>query len=195
MTPRSTQVAGVMLGWLAFAVTVIPILLRGRARSATRARSSLLAMLLQGVGFSLAWGHMRAVVAGLSRSGDGGDWAIAIIASALALASGLFAVAAVRQLGPQWSFVARVTDSHELITSGPYAIVRHPIYAAMLGLLIATGLTFGTVLSTLAGAVLYIVGTWLRTRSEERLLEAAFGARYEAYRRQVPALIPWLRFR
>ena len=87
---------------------------------------------------------MKAVVAGLSRAGDAGDWTIAIIASALALASGLFAVAAVRRLGAQWSFVARVTESHELITSGPYAIVRHPIYAAMLGLLIATGLTFGT---------------------------------------------------
>ena len=102
----------------------------------------------------------------------------------------MFAVAAVRRLGVQWSIVARVTESHELITSGPYAIVRHPIYAAMLGLLIATGLTFGTLVSTLAGAVLYIVGTWLRTRSEERLLESAFGARYDAYRRKVPALIP-----
>jgi len=89
--------------------------------------------------------------------------------------------------------VARVTERHELITSGPYAVVRHPIYTAMLGLLIATGLTFGTPTSTVAGAVLYVIGTWLRTRAEERLLEAAFGDRYAAYRRRVPALIPWPR--
>jgi protein-S-isoprenylcysteine O-methyltransferase Ste14 len=195
MNPRSIQVAGVTIGWLVFAATVIPIVLRGRARSTTRAPLSLLAMLLQGLGFSFAWGHMREVVAGLSRGGETRGWTIAVTASALALASGLFAVAAVRRLGVQWSIVARVTEGHELITSGPYAVVRHPIYTAMLGLLIATGLTFGTPLSTLAGAVLYVLGTWLRTRSEERLLASAFGPRYEAYRRQVPALIPWLRLR
>ncbi|MEO7273432.1 MAG: isoprenylcysteine carboxylmethyltransferase family protein, partial [Vicinamibacterales bacterium] len=64
-----------------------------------------------------------------------------------------------RRLGVQWSLVARVTDRHELITTGPYAIVRHPIYTAMLGLLIATGLTFGTPLSTATGLGLYVIGT------------------------------------
>jgi protein-S-isoprenylcysteine O-methyltransferase Ste14 len=148
VSAQSTQTAGVILGWLAFAATVVPIVLRGRSRTATRAPASLLAMLLQGIGFSLAWGRMPQVVAGASSAGGPARWGTAIAVSALALVSGGFAVAAVRCLGAQWSIVARVTDRHELITTGPYAIVRHPIYTAMLGLLIATGLTFGT---TVAG--------------------------------------------
>jgi len=193
MNAQTFQVAGVMLGWLAFAITVIPILLRRRTASAQRAPRSLLAMVLQGFGFALAWGRMPQAVAQASSAGGAGRWGLALIASTLALVAGVFAVAAVRRLGAQWSLVARVTERHELITSGPYAVVRHPIYTAMLGLLIATGLTFGTPTSTVAGAVLYVIGTWLRTRAEERLLEAAFGDRYAAYRRRVPALIPWPR--
>jgi protein-S-isoprenylcysteine O-methyltransferase Ste14 len=45
---------------------------------------------------------------------------------------------AVCALGKQWSIAARVVEGHELITDGPYRIVRHPIYAGMLGLLVAT---------------------------------------------------------
>ena len=191
MNPRLFQVAGVSVGWLVFAATVIPIVLRGRSRSAHRDPASLLAMLLQGVGFSFAFGRMReAVVPG----GAGGAvrWTLALAVSVLALSSGAFAVAAVRHLGAQWSLIARVTDRHELITTGPYAIVRHPIYTAMLGLLIASGLTFSTPAATATGLVLYVTGTWRRTKSEERLLTAAFGAQYADYRRRVPALIPYL---
>jgi protein-S-isoprenylcysteine O-methyltransferase Ste14 len=57
----------------------------------------------------------------------------------LAVGSGLFGVWAVRTLGRQWSLVARLADQHELITTGPYAAVRDPIYTALFGLLLATG--------------------------------------------------------
>ncbi|MGI9088170.1 MAG: methyltransferase family protein [Chthoniobacterales bacterium] len=52
-------------------------------------------------------------------------------------------LAAVRTLGKNWSLAARVTTDHELIETGPYARVRHPIYTGMLGMLIADGLVFG----------------------------------------------------
>jgi protein-S-isoprenylcysteine O-methyltransferase Ste14 len=174
-----------------FAMTVVPILLRGRGRSTRRDPLSLAAMVLQGVGFAFAWGGLRRVSADTVLSEGAGAWPWAVAVSALAMVSGAFAVAAVLRLGRQWSFVARVSEGHELITSGPYAVVRHPIYTAMLGLLVATGMTFSSVPATVVGAGLYVIGTLLRTRIEERLLVEAFGERYLAYRRHVPALIPF----
>src|SRR4051794_32148032 len=116
MNAQSVQIAAVMLGWLVFAAAVLPIVLRGRSASTRRDPASLGAMLLQGVGFSFAFGRLRdVVVVGTSGSAR---WGLAVAVAALALASGTFAAAAVRRLGAQWSVVARVTDRHELITAG-----------------------------------------------------------------------------
>jgi protein-S-isoprenylcysteine O-methyltransferase Ste14 len=191
MTPTVVAVGGVTGGWVIFAMTLVPILRRGRGRSTRRDGLSLAAMLLQGVGFAFAWSGVGRMTAGVPLHENAGVWTWAVIACVLAVASGTFGVAAVHRLGRQWSFVARVSEGHELITSGPYAVVRHPIYTAMLGLLVATGMTFSSVPATLAGAGLYVIGTLLRTRIEERLLVDAFGERYLAYRRHVPALIPF----
>jgi protein-S-isoprenylcysteine O-methyltransferase Ste14 len=190
MTPTVLATSGVTVGWVIFAATLVPILCRRRGRSTRRDALSLAAIVLQGVGFACAWGGFRRVMAAIPLHEGAGDWAWAVVASGLAVVSGTFAVAAVRRLGPQWSFVARVAEEHELITTGPYAVVRHPIYSAMLGLLIATGMTFSSVAATVLGAVLYVTGTWLRTGIEERLLVDAFGERYLDYKRRVPALVP-----
>ena len=96
-------------------------------------------------------------------------------------------------LGKNWSLAARVTADHELVAAGPYALVRHPIYTGMLGMLIADGLVFGTWQGLLAGFAIYWIGTAMRTRREEALLRGMFGAKYDDYARRVPALVPGLR--
>jgi protein-S-isoprenylcysteine O-methyltransferase Ste14 len=101
-------------------------------------------------------------------------------------------VASIRALGKQWSVSAQIGSAHELITSGPYGWVRHPIYVAMGGLLLASGVAFSAWTSVLSGFVLYVLGTALRIRSEERLLQNTFGHAYEEYVRSVPAM--WPRF-
>ncbi len=58
----------------------------------------------------------------------------------MAVGSTWFCFAAARALGRQWALVARVIEGHELIRQGPYGVVRNPIYLAMLGMLVATGL-------------------------------------------------------
>ena len=75
--------------------------------------------------------------------------------------------------------VARVVDGHELITQGPYGIVRNPIYLGMFGLLLATGLAVSRWQGLLAGMTLFLIGTELRIRSEEKLLREAFGAKFD----------------
>jgi len=183
-------VSGVIVGWMLFGVAIAPMLLRRRSGYSKRSPASLASMALQGLGFAIAWGWHRPV--GSTLLGVRREWelAVAVGAALLAVASGLFGVWAVRTLGKQWSLVARLADQHELITSGPYAIVRHPIYTALLGLLLATGVALSEFLPTVIAAAIYAGATMMRVGSEERLLASAFGAAHTDYKRRVRAFIP-----
>jgi protein-S-isoprenylcysteine O-methyltransferase Ste14 len=68
--------------------------------------------------------------------------------------------------------------------------VRHPIYTGLLGMLIATGLAVSHWIALVAAIVIFAIGSLIRVRIEERLLRETFGARFEEYVRQVPAVIP-----
>jgi len=119
---------------------------------------------------------------------------VSILAVAVAAFSVWFAMSAVRELGKQWSLQARLVEGHKLITSGVYQTVRHPIYTAMLGMLIATGITHSQWWATLAGIVIFIIGTKIRTNSEEKLLSNAFGMEFIEWKAKVPGLIPFIGF-
>ena len=100
------------------------------------------------------------------------------------------AARAVTALGRHFSLTARTLESHELVTTGPYATVRHPIYSAMLGLLVATTIVFGRPVTLVASIPIFLVGTSMRTAREERLLAAAFGDAWTDYAGRVPAILP-----
>jgi protein-S-isoprenylcysteine O-methyltransferase Ste14 len=100
-----------------------------------------------------------------------------------------FAVWARLHLGRNWSPNITLQEDHRLIRSGPYAIVRHPIYS---GLMLAT---FGTALVSgdaagLVSTALIVIGWGYKARREEALMMAQFGAQYERYRSEVKGLIP-----
>ncbi len=118
--------------------------------------------------------------------------ALSMVAMVLSTASVWIAVAAVRTLGKQWSYEARLVEGHKLIVSGPYRFVRHPIYTGMLGKLLATGLAVSHWSGFAVAIVVFAVGTAIRILSEEKLLRRAFGDDFDAYRRYVPAIIPRL---
>ena len=73
---------------------------------------------------------------------------------------------------------------------GPYAHVRHPIYVAMLGLLVGTGLNVTPWLVLAAAMALYLAGTRLRLATEEALLRQQFGDEFVRYAAEVNALWP-----
>ena len=102
------------------------------------------------------------------------------------------AVWARRTLGKEWTFEARLLDAHRLVTAGPYAIVRHPIYAAMLGLWIATALAVARPWGILIGLPFMLVGTLMRVKIEDALLRGAFGETFEAWAKKTPAVVPGL---
>lgn len=80
---------------------------------------------------------------------------------------------------------------HRVIDTGPYAIVRHPIYAGLILALSMTAAIGGTPLSV-AGGLLLIAGITLKARLEERFLREELGPQaYDAYARRVPMLLPF----
>ncbi|HEX9220731.1 MAG TPA: isoprenylcysteine carboxylmethyltransferase family protein [Gemmatimonadaceae bacterium] len=94
-------------------------------------------------------------------------------------------------LGRLWSGRVTLKEDHAIIRTGPYGIVRHPIYTGLVLALVGTALAQGTV-PALAGLVLIVIGLLIKIRQEERLLTDHFGAAYEAYRADVRALIPYV---
>jgi protein-S-isoprenylcysteine O-methyltransferase Ste14 len=155
----------------------------------TKSAGSRLGILLQMAGFAIVgFGVIRVALGTLSAMG------LLETAAVIALmggAIGLF-VTSSRALGRNWSLVARTRTDHELITSGPYARVRHPIYLAMLLFLIALAIGLGHLGQLLIAAPLFLIGTKIRTDAEDRLLEQSFGDQFRAYRSSTPAIIPRL---
>lgn len=197
----------VILAWLGFALAFVvfrprtppaataPAALPDVTKSAprTRDRRSLLGVTLQGVGYGVMWFAPRPPFPSLSKLPGPLALLIAVLAVALAWACAGFAFWAQRTLGKEWSFSARLVEGHRLVTSGPYAIVRHPIYASMLGMWIATGLAVARPWNIALGLVPMLAGTAIRVKSEDGLLRGAFGETFEAWAKRVPGLIPGYR--
>jgi protein-S-isoprenylcysteine O-methyltransferase Ste14 len=102
----------------------------------------------------------------------------------------LFSVWARVHLGGNWSGIVTIKHDHELIASGPYAIVRHPIYTGLLVAFIGSAMARGEWRGVLAVLIAW-VALWRKLRLEERWMGERFGQQYEAYCRRVPALLPF----
>jgi protein-S-isoprenylcysteine O-methyltransferase Ste14 len=113
------------------------------------------------------------------------------LGAAMTLVGLLFAIWARLYLGKNWSGLVQVKHDHELIRTGPYRFVRHPIYAGILLALVGTSICRRNVWGFL-GVALVGLGFWLKSRLEERFMVETFGAQYDDYRRATGALIPRL---
>lgn len=114
----------------------------------------------------------------------------AYVLAGVTLVGVLFAWWARLHIGRLWSgSITRKVD-HHVVDTGPYALVRHPIYTGLILAIIATAAAQATVTSIMA-AVLITAGFWLKARIEERFLTSELGAEaYGSYRRRVPMLVP-----
>jgi len=112
--------------------------------------------------------------------------AVAIALVALGLG---FSVWARLWLGRNWSSMVTVKREHELIRSGPYALVRHPIYSGLLLALAGSALMLGN-WRALIGFALIVAALLRKLAIEERFMREQFGETYAHYRAEVAALIP-----
>jgi protein-S-isoprenylcysteine O-methyltransferase Ste14 len=177
--------------WFAFAALFIFRKRPPRGGRRKRDIASLCGVALVGVGYALVWWWRRPEYTPLFSSHRLLASVCALLAMVLCIGSVWLVLAAVRTLGKQWSIAAQIVEHHELVTTGVYAFIRNPIYAGMLGMMLATGLTLSYPVPVLVALVLGYAGTMLRIAREERLLLETFGAEFAVYARRVPALVPW----
>lgn len=100
---------------------------------------------------------------------------------------------AVKHLGRQFRVNAGLYEDHQLVRTGPYGIVRHPIYSSLLAILGATLFLLTPWQWTVVSLAFFIVGTEIRVHAEDSLLASRFGDDFEQYKRKVPAYIPFVR--
>ena len=183
------QIDSFLLVTAIFVTAVAWIALRSLDRTAAKQKrlSSTVGIALQslgcaaaGVGFSkpsLPWWAPYSLVSTM----------LVVLLGGTAIALFLSATSA---MGKNWSLVARTRPDHQLVRTGPFAIVRHPIYLALLLYLISIAAALGHWHQLLLALPLYLAGTFIRVRDEEALLRAQFGEDHARYVREVPALIP-----
>ncbi|MGA3172038.1 MAG: isoprenylcysteine carboxylmethyltransferase family protein [Chthoniobacteraceae bacterium] len=116
------------------------------------------------------------------------------LAGIVLCAAGLaFAIWARRILGRNWSGFVVIKQDHELIRTGPYTIVRHPIYTGLILAIAGTVLAFHVTIAGLCIVLFWLVAFYIKSRREESILTQEFGDKYTAYKKQVrAALIPFI---
>lgn len=178
----------VVLAAVFFAVMIIATRRSGGGDSGARRNNmSRIGIALQGLGIGLAgFGPVRMSLPPLSAQALIQSLVMILLATG---ASGLFAASA-RTLGANWSIVARTRSDHQLVRNGPYAVVRHPIYLGLLLFLLSLAVALGHFAQLIVAIPVFLAGTAIRTRIEDRLLETKFGDEFRDYARTTPALIP-----
>jgi|SRR5579864_996622 len=116
-----------------------------------------------------------------------------ILAVTLTAVGIAFAIWARFYIGQNWSSAVTIKVGHQLIRSGPYAWVRHPIYSGLLLAMIGTALARREPRGLLA-FILLCMGFWIKLRMEEGFMRKTFGEEYREYSRVTGALIPKVRF-
>jgi protein-S-isoprenylcysteine O-methyltransferase Ste14 len=186
----SLQVALAVLDMMLFAAAVFEKRMNMRSSAepaSSRSYLSLAGILLQSFGFFFV--SLGSVVPTAAPSAPSSFALSLVVLFGGAGGAWLFRASA-KALGDNWSIVARTRPEHSLVTRGPFARVRHPIYLAMLLLLVAWAVGLGHLLALILSVPLFLIGTAIRVREEEKLLIGQFGDGYRAYARATPAFIP-----
>lgn len=163
----------------------------GFTRKTVRSQPSgarLFHMALVFLGFSLLMGTwFRAGWLGERFMSESPETALA--GAGLTIIGCAFAIWARITLGANWSGRATVKAGHELITRGPYAVARHPIYTGLLTACVGTAIGYGE-WRCVMGLLLIALGFAVKIGQEERLMLETFPEAYATYRQRVKALIP-----
>lgn len=117
--------------------------------------------------------------------------ALGLVTDLLVLAGAAFTVWARITLGRNWSAEVTFKQDHELIESGPYALVRHPIYTGLILMALGTAINYGRTIG-FAVLVAFCGAIWWKARQEERVMSSHFPDAYAEYKMRVHAIIPFV---
>ena len=179
------------IGFVLFALALIAARLRaGRAPKVAvtrRNNASIIWILGQGLGIAIVgYGQIRVTLDPMSHRALVGGFVVLV----LMLGAVLLFHASSRTMGKNWSLVARTREDHQLVQTGPFAFVRHPIYVALFLFMVAMAIAYGHSRNLIVGVPVYALATWFRIRHEEGLLRAQFGADYDRYAARVKRFVP-----
>jgi len=173
--------------WIAWATYWF---IASRSAAATQSSEGLLARLQHllplAIGFALIFsgGNLRLIP---------GKWhhlrPLAYAGTTLTAFGLLFSAWGRYHLGQYWSGIISLKEGHRLVRTGPYKLVRHPLYTGFLSAVLATAIAAATY-DALLGALLILTAYALKIRREEKVLLNAFGDEYVQFKRETPALIP-----
>jgi len=186
--------AAIAAGFVVFLIALLAARLRASKVDQTvaqkRSNRSLIGIVIQMIGVAIAGaaGPVRVALDPLSALALSEAVAVAMLMIATV---GLFHWSS-RTMGKNWSIVARTREDHQLVQTGPFAYVRHPIYVAIFLFMLALAIAYGHTRSLIVAIPIYALGTWLRIGHEERLLRAQFGGAYDAYAARVKRFVPGL---
>src|SRR5580692_1486327 len=113
------------------------------------------------------------------------------LGAAVTIAGLLFAVWAREHLGTNWSRSVTIKQDHQLIVTGPYSLIRHPIYTGILAGFLGSALALAQMRGIVAFVLISLV-LWYKLRMEEQWMRTQFGATYEAYSQRTSALVPFV---
>ncbi len=173
-----------------FSIWIISALGSKKTVKRTDLGRSFLSTILITIGFTLIFDYHLSSVFAIPLLPH--SVAIGRFGMALTILSCIFAIAARYTLGRNWAgAVTTLKEHHELAQTGPYRIVRHPIYTGFLFGAIGTALTIGTVASA-CGVTLLLIAFLTRIPTEEHLMMTQFPNTYPAYRKGTKMLIPFV---
>jgi protein-S-isoprenylcysteine O-methyltransferase Ste14 len=113
---------------------------------------------------------------------------IAVLFAVLGVALAIWARVVI---GTNWSSSVQIKKDHALVTAAPYAYIRHPIYTAVLMMVIADVLTQGTV-GAILGFMVILLSFWIKLRQEEKFMLQQFPDQYPAFMKRTKRLVPLL---
>ena len=170
------------------ALWLLPFFLTGWSRKSPEKRDPQWrwGLWLEIAGFVVLWLSRPGTVAVVP------PWRLALAVVFFALAS-LLSWSSARTLGRFLRFEAALDADHQLVRSGPYHVVRHPIYASMLCIFLGMAAVVATPVTFVVALALFVAGTEVRVHVEDTLLAGRFGEEFAEYRRTTPAYVPLVR--
>ena len=194
MTTASVGEIVWVLGIIAWYVIRYPFERRAkRVRIARDIRSQSDTVGLAAALFGMAILPAFYIATGFPRTADypASDWAIVLGAIVLASALLLFRISH-KELGRNWSITLQIREQHKLVSTGPYALIRHPMYTSFLLIAVGQALLLSNWVVGLAGLLGFAVLFLLRVDKEERMMFENFGQEYRAYMERTKRIIPYL---
>lgn len=164
---------------------------RVRVVSDVRSRSEIIGLVSALFGLAILPGFY--VATGIPGSADyaASAWAVALGTVIFALALWVFRRSH-KELGRNWSITLEIREQHRLVSSGPYAFVRHPMYTSFLLMGLGQAFLLANWVAGLAGLIGFAVLFFLRVSKEERMMLENFGPQYRTYMERTKRIIPYI---